>query len=66
MNNLTAADLVQEIAQLGIGQEYNYVSGRGMLRIVRIVGIEGPICFERYNQINQTWGPNADCFDRNR
>jgi type II restriction enzyme len=46
MKQLTASDLVNQIALLEIGQSYKYVSGRSALRIVEITKPEGPIIFE--------------------
>src|SRR5262245_53669611 len=46
---LTARDLVEQIAQLEIGKEYSYVSGNNIAKLARIVPPEGPITFYRYN-----------------
>lgn len=45
MERITAADLVNEIAQLPIQNTYAYVSGRARLKIVEIEKPEGPIRF---------------------
>lgn len=60
MTKLGVADLVNSIAQLGVGKTYLYYSGNTYIRITEIRKPEGPIKFERWGkqktQTNATAG----------
>lgn len=50
MKGLTTSDLVDQIAQLGTNQVYNYVSGNSRLQITNVRRPEGPIFFRNINE----------------
>lgn len=47
---LTPRELVDEIAALGVGKPYSYVSGKNTIQITKIQYPEGPITFSRLNK----------------
>jgi hypothetical protein len=51
--SLTAANLLNEITNLGTSREYTYISGNNVVKLARIIYPEGPVVFMRRNNQGQ-------------